>query len=487
MTKDNLSYQSFFENSVYPMLIIAEGLFTDCNSAAVSMLGYENKKEVLNHPPYKLSPEFQPDGCSSYEKATEMIQLAEKNGNHQFEWEHLKKDGSVLLVEVSLASARVKSVTQLHVIWRDLSRRARRNQEFRESEERFRQIFEASPDPIILTELNNGVIIDVNHAFETVTGISRLEALGHNTEELDLWVNTGLRTSFREELFRCGEINNYEADFLVKGGQCRTCLISSRIIKISLAPFMLTVVRDVTKEKEVERVLVEMNKMKSEFISTAAHELRTPITGIMGYTELLSDQELSASFNDEQKQAFRHEIYGSCERLAKIVDDILDVSRIESGQRLPLEMQSISMPTLLDKVVNHFTLRTKRKISVEIKPGTPESIKGDIHRLRQVMDNLLSNAIKYSPNECAISIVVEQESQQYIVRVIDQGVGMSKNQIDHVFDKFYRVDRSNTAVSGLGLGMSIVRQIIEDHGGTIQIESILGEGTNVSFTLPNPL
>jgi len=482
--KDDLAYHSFFENSVYPMLIIENGEFINCNSAAVTILGYDRKEEFLNTPPFKLSPEFQPDGYSSFDKATEIIRLAEEKGAQLFEWEHLRKDGSILLVEVALTAINTEGIKQLHTIWRDLSRRKHRDQKLRESEERFREIFEINPDPAILTEPEAGVIIDVNKAFETATGIPRLEAIGYNSDELGLWVDKGLHEFFCNQIRSHGEINNYEADFLVTGDQVRTGLLSARTIRISVAPFILIVIRDITTEKEAERALIEMNKMKSEFISTAAHELRTPITGIMGYTELLSDCELSVSFNEEQRQDFCHEIYDNCERLSRIVDDILDVSRIESGQKLPLEREATSIVTLLNKVADHFALRTKRKITVELKPEAPQVIMIDVHRIRQVIDNLLSNAIKYSPQGSSIAIVISREGQHCKVGIIDQGIGMTKDQIARVFDKFYRVDTSDTAVSGLGLGMSIVRQIIEDHGGVILVESLLGEGSKVFFTLP---
>ena len=251
-----------------------------------------------------------------------------------------------------------------------------------------------------------------------------------------------------------------------------------------LAETNLTLVSEARKLKEAQSFLKNLDQLKSEFISTAAHELRTPVAIIMGYTELLTDPEMSAPFDEEQRKDFINEIFESSERLTKIIDDILDVSRIEAGQSIPLDKQSISTEVLLGKIANQFKIKAKHQISLKISPGTPETIKVDDHRINQVMENLLSNAIKYSPSNSEVLISAEREGRHCKVSVTDKGIGMTEQQVARIFDKFYRADASDTAVRGLGLGMSIVKQIIEDHSGTIWVESSLGEGTKVYFTLP---
>ena len=236
---------------------------------------------------------------------------------------------------------------------------------------------------------------------------------------------------------------------------------------------------------EAERSeLKKMDIVKSEFISIAAHELRTPVATIMGYTELLSDQKILDTFNEKQKRDFLSTIYESSERLDKIVDDILDVSRIESGQCIPLYKKPLSIKALLEKVLDRLRLKSNHDLILEVSSEVPEKLEFDEHRIDQVIENLLSNAIKYSPKQSPITIVVEADNHQCSVKVTDQGIGMSNEQKDRIYDKFYRADTSNTAVHGLGLGMSIVKQIIDDHDGTILIESKLSEGTSVCFTLP---
>jgi signal transduction histidine kinase len=238
-------------------------------------------------------------------------------------------------------------------------------------------------------------------------------------------------------------------------------------------------------KKEIEsNTLRRLDTLKNEFISIAAHELRTPVATIMGYTELLSDQEVLGSFSEQQKEAFLKEVYLSGEQLDKIVDDILDVSHIESGQGLPLYKKPASIKELLGKILKRLSLRSSRRVILEVSDEVPEKFEFDEQRIDQVVENLLSNAIKYSSEEDSIKIIVEVDQRRCTVAVIDSGIGMSDEQQAHIFDKFYRADYSNTAVRGLGLGMSIVRQIIDDHDGTIWVRSQLGEGTRVCFSLP---
>jgi signal transduction histidine kinase len=236
---------------------------------------------------------------------------------------------------------------------------------------------------------------------------------------------------------------------------------------------------------EAERSeLKKTDRIKSEFISIAAHELRTPVATIMGYTELLSDLNMTDTFNEKQKRDFLSTIYKSSEQLEKIIDDILDVNRIDSGQRIPLHKKPLSIKMVLEKVLDHLSLKSNHNLILKVSPEVPDSLEFDEHRIEQVIVNLLGNAIKYSPEQSPITIAVEADKHRFSVTVTDQGIGMSNEQKDRIYDKFYRADTSDTAVRGLGLGMSIVKKIIDDHDGTISIDSKLGEGTSICFTLP---
>lgn len=236
----------------------------------------------------------------------------------------------------------------------------------------------------------------------------------------------------------------------------------------------------------VEKALKEIDRIRNEFISSAAHELNTPVCAIMGYAELLLDRDVNDRFDDEQKQEFLNEIYERGEALSRFIEDLLDISRIESGQHLALDRQPTNLLAFLDQQSAYFgTHYTQHSFRLDL-PDAPKEpiISFDRRRLRQVIDNLVSNAIKYSSPATKVILQAKESTDGWEVRVIDHGIGMTGEQTTKMFDKFYRADSNDSAISGLGLGMSIARQIVEAHAGSIGVESRLGEGTIVSVFLP---
>ena len=233
---------------------------------------------------------------------------------------------------------------------------------------------------------------------------------------------------------------------------------------------------DITREREIDQ-------LKNEFISIAAHELRTPLASIMGYSELLQMDEADKFSPKMTRECFGN-IQSSILSLERIIDDLLDVSKIESGRSLLIDKAEIDFSELLATICENHQRETKKHIFQLELPKAPISLFADQGRITQVLDNLLSNAIKYTPNGGAIRISGKIEDDQLCVSISDEGIGMTEQQAQRVFDKFYRADTSNTAVRGLGLGMNIAKNIIEGHGGTIWVESVAGEGTTVYFTIP---
>ena len=250
--------------------------------------------------------------------------------------------------------------------------------------------------------------------------------------------------------------------------------------------FLRGTIQDITERKQLEKKLVAMDALKNEFISTAAHELRTPLSAIMGFTDLLLNPEVSSCFNEEQKKEYLGDIYSKGEALNRLVDDLLDISRIESGKPIPLDRQESNLGELLAKSLDFFRLAYRGRVfKLELpKEAEQRKLKIDFHRINQVIANLVSNAVKYSSEQTEISVAGKSNADGWTIRIKDQGIGMTSEQVDHIFDKFYRADSSNTAVGGLGLGMGIAKQIVEAHGGSLRVESIEGKGTTATFNLP---
>jgi len=237
----------------------------------------------------------------------------------------------------------------------------------------------------------------------------------------------------------------------------------------------IVLMQDVSRERALER-------MKSEFLAMAAHELHTPITTIMGYTELLVTHDLE-EFQPEQRREFINYIYDKAQALARMVDDLLDVSRIEAGQLLSLKKEYFSFSEVLDQARQLPLLSNRHQLKLDIEPEAID-LYADRLRVEQLLANLLGNAVKYSPDGGEIGLEARIVDDQLQVIISDEGIGMSEEQAAHAFERFYRADTSTTAVAGTGLGMSVAKIIVDAHGGDIWIESSEGIGTRVFFRLP---
>jgi len=257
--------------------------------------------------------------------------------------------------------------------------------------------------------------------------------------------------------------------------QARTSLMHNKQGRVGGA---ITVLRDVTRERESDR-------MKTEFMSMAAHEIRTPLTAILGYSELCMNPEEFGGFSAAQQKEFIAEINGKAEVLARLVNDLLDISRMEAGKPLPLNIEDVALGPLFAKLLKqNRLLAPKHLFEVVWEETLPEFVQADGDKLEQVLENLFSNAVKYSPEGSLIRVFGEKKDGYIQISVADQGIGMTSAQGERVFDKYYRADFSDTAVKGIGLGMSIAKKIVEQHGGAIWVKSSPGAGTRITFTLP---
>jgi len=259
-------------------------------------------------------------------------------------------------------------------------------------------------------------------------------------------------------------------------------------------PFELKLIRsaaDLTAlaicHKQALSALQRSDQLKSEFISSAAHELNTPLASILGYAELLLNPQELAPTPTDKKEKYLNIIIEKAEMLSRIIDDLLDISKIENGYSLVLQKKPTHIRKTIGNVINRFERNASQHVfSLEMTGDFPESATIDEGRIIQVLDNLLSNSVKYSPKGGVVKLVAAAKPDKLVISIIDQGVGMSENQLNQIFDKFYRANAKDKAVQGLGLGMSIVKEIIEAHEGNITIKSTLGEGTQVLFTVPHP-
>ncbi|MBU2431582.1 MAG: GAF domain-containing protein [Proteobacteria bacterium] len=244
---------------------------------------------------------------------------------------------------------------------------------------------------------------------------------------------------------------------------------------------IIFIFRDMSASKEIER-LTKLDEMKSEFVSNVSHELRTPLSIIKSYSEALLTQVKPD--DHATREQFLSVIDNETDRLATIVSNLLDLSRIESG-KLVFDYSPVSLKDIIRSVVSVFKTKSSNiDILMDFQEGLP-LIEADEGKIREVLVNLISNSIKFSPMGGTISITLEQQENFLSCEVSDTGIGIPKNKIHRIFDKFFRVDSSDThEIEGTGLGLSIVKHIIDSHNGKITVDSILGKGTVVTFYLP---
>jgi signal transduction histidine kinase len=238
------------------------------------------------------------------------------------------------------------------------------------------------------------------------------------------------------------------------------------------------------EELQTTRSLEEANRLKAELISTLAHEMRTPLTSIKGYSTALLMEE--TTFSPETQQEFLEIIDEECTVLQELIHDLLESSIIDAGL-LRLELQPVMLPRLAQQVVDDMARRSdKHRLVTDFEKGANgfPIVDADHRRIEQVLRNLLDNAMKYSPDGGLVVVRGEVRKDEVVVSVADQGVGIAPEHLNRLFEKFFRVESGmGRHVVGSGLGLPIAQTIIESHGGRIWAESEVGEGSTLYFTL----
>ena len=332
------------------------------------------------------------------------------------------------------------------------------------SQQSFHSIVEKSADAIVIVD-RNGFVRYVNPAADTIFERKREDFMGD---------------PFGMPLNRDGT----EIDISrLKGGRGTGEMTVTETTWLGEEADLVTV-HDITERKIQEEKLIKLDQLKTDFVSTVSHELRTPLTIMKEYASIISD-ELPGKLNPGQRK-YLSIIEGNIDRLGQIIEDLLDIARIDA-QKVVLKREFVDLASIIDDVVTQFKPKADGK-QIEFKTVFPASLPPlyiDADRIRQVFTNLIGNAIKFTPANGKIIVEIIDNEKEFECRVTDTGIGIASENLDKVFTRFEQFSRTEgSGAKGTGLGLAITKALIQLHRGRIWVESALNEGSKFIFTLP---
>jgi len=446
------------------------------NSRLCEMTGY-TADEIITMPFLDL---FAP-GERERVREIRKNRLAGKPTPKYYQSTILKKDGTSVPVEATATHTIWHKQPVIMGVFRDITERKRAEEALKESEERYRDLFDNASD-LIQSVDTNGNFVYVNKMWQKTLGYSDKEIA-----DLTIW-----DIIHPDYIDHCKKIfhnvmsgkkaTNVEAVFITKDG--RSVPVEGHVncrFKDGKPVATRAIFRDITDRKRAEEAREEVERLKSEFLSNITHELRSPLHSIRGFTNLMLDGKVPDA---ETRHEFLTIIDKQSQHLTSLVDNLLDMSRLEAG-RFTIQKHPISIEGIIHHAIEAFYAIAEEKgitITENIQPALPD-IEADEERIKQVMMNLLSNAIKFTKGAEPIEVKAEARNGILLVQVTDHGTGIPEETINQLFQRFQQAETASQ-IGGTGLGLYISRQIIEAHGGHIWAESKENEGSTFSFTLP---
>jgi PAS domain S-box-containing protein len=485
-----------------------DGIITSWNAGAQRIFGY-SPDEVVGKPVTILIP---PDRW--HEEAEILMQLRNGGRVHHFETTRIRKDGNKIAISVTISPVydAAGEISGISKIARDVSERSQliEREELARAEalaeRRFRTLMENAPDAILQVD-SDGKILLANQTAEVMFGYGSEELTGLGVDALVPESVRSRHAKFRSDFAAAGVSRP-----MGLGLDLRACRKdgSELPVEISLSPaqtengvYVTAVIRDVSERKRAERQIhsleqtylaelearhkeaERLNRLKSEFMASVSHELRTPLHTIIGFAELLSE-EGAGSLNERQRR-FVHHIQTDSEHLLSLINDVLDLSRIEAGG-LVVRTEPVRLRTAIAEAVNAIRPQANEKrvrVMVREENIVDIDVLADPLRLRQILNNLLSNGVKFTDPDGEVKITAKRDGDFVQITVSDTGLGISPEECGRIFDKFYQVGYTTSGVrQGTGLGLTICKQLVEIQEGQIWVDSEPGKGSDFHFTLP---
>ena len=483
-------FQRVVELSPDAIAVHAEGVVLFINTAGAKLLRAEGPEQIVGN---SIAGLIHPDYHEIIRERMEKAGRGEASPPAEIKF--IRLDGTELYGELASAPLLYQGRPALQAVVRDLTRRKQAEQTLRESEKRFRLIFNQQFQFMAILS-PEGVLLDVNELPLRAVGVTREQVLGRLFWETPWWdglpeMQAGWPGRLAEAARSDGPVFSVDSYRAADGARVAEASVTAVRDSDGRVEFFIVQASDITErkraEEERERLLreaQEANRLKDEFLATVSHELRTPLTAILGWAHLLRGGGLGG----EAAVKALETIERNARSQSQLIDDLLDVSRIVTG-KLRLEIMPVDPHTFIDAAVESVRPAAEAK-GVRLEKVTDtgaETVMGDPARLQQVVWNLLMNAVKFTPRGGRVQIRLERVNSQVEIAVADTGAGIDPEFLPHVFERFRQADQKTTRQhGGLGLGLAIVRHLVELHGGSVRADSG-GEGAGATFTVALPV
>ena len=477
-------YADLLESTPDAILIVnVTGHIVLANALAERIFGY-TRTQMVGKPVEMLLPQRHRAAHTTHRGAYFAQPRTRDMGASQ-ELFGLRANGEEFPVEISLSPIETDEGTMVMSAVRDISvRKAER----RRSDQQFKDLLESAPDAMVIVD-KAGSILLVNSQAERLFGWSRDDLLGRKIEVLVPARYGAVHGAHRAGYFDSPKVRSMGKDLELFGRRKDGAEFP---VEISLSPLQTenglvvsSAIRDVTERRRFEETLRAASRMKSEFLANMSHELRTPLNGIIGFSELLVDEK-AGPLNDVQRE-FIGDILVSGRHLLQVINDILDLSKVEAG-RMQLLPESFELLRTVDEVCSIISpMAVKKRIAVNCHCDSQATVTLDRQRFKQVLLNLVSNAVKFTNEGGRVDIYVEQRDKRTLeLKVSDTGIGIAREDLSRLFVEFQQIDASAARQhQGTGLGLALTRKLVELQHGSVEVHSELGKGSTFTVVLPH--
>jgi len=467
----------------------SDGRFVLVNDAFVNWSGY-TREEILGKNALELGMWEDKD-----ERAAFWADLRVSGSLRERECRFQDRSGRKFTMLASAQIIQLNHVPHMLAMSLDITERKQADAELRESEARLREsearfsaAFQASPAFIGILRMSDERYVLANDAYLNWLGYPLAEVLGKTCVELGLWQNPADRDLILKDMHTFGSIRQRECRWRNRWGEKFTILLSAESIKLNDTPHMLSMALDITQRKRSEEELLhtlerekELGQLKSNFVSMVSHEFRTPLGIIQSSAELL--REFHHKMQPDEREEQLDSIARNTRRMAGMMEGVLVLSRLDAG-KLDFQPTALDLNLFCRRVVDEVLSATNRRANIELTLNEiPSEARADEQLLGHIFTNLLSNAIKYSDPGATVHFAVKRDGRNAVCVVCDEGIGISEKDQQQLFKAFHRGGNVGTR-PGTGLGLLLVKRCAELHGGTVQVNSKMSEGTTVSVTLP---